>query len=74
MDDKKNLENHIEIDKWDKPDTNTDENVSGEEKMDEKSLKTQLSRAVLSSEEDGFSNIKQYPESPFTYFEAELKS
>lgn len=54
MDDKKNLENHIEIDKWDKPDTNTDENVSGEEKMDEKSLKTQLSRAVLSSEEDGF--------------------
>ena len=70
MDDKKNLENHIEIDKWDEPDTNTDENVLGEEKMEEKSLKTQLSQAVLSSEEDGFSNIKQYPESPFTYFES----
>lgn len=36
MDDKKNLENHIEIDKWDEPDTNTDENVLGEEKRKKK--------------------------------------
>ncbi|WP_313347264.1 RHS repeat-associated core domain-containing protein [Lacrimispora sp.] len=70
MDDKKILEDHIEINEWEEPNTNTDENVSGEEKMEEKSLKTQLSQAVLSSDEDSFSNIKQYPESPFTYFES----
>ena len=70
MDDKKNIENYIEKDEREVTDTNTDEAVSGEEEREEKSLKTQLSRAVLSSEEDSFSNIKQYPESPFTYFES----
>ncbi|RFZ75929.1 hypothetical protein DS742_26420 [Lacrimispora amygdalina] len=70
MDDKKIIENYIEKYERDAPETNTGEVVSGEEEREEKSLKTQLSRAVLSSEEDGFSNIKQYPESPFTYFES----
>lgn len=70
MDDKKILEDHIEKNEWDVSDTNTDEDVSGTEEREEKSPKTQLSRAMLSSEEDGFSNIKQYPESPFTYFES----
>ena len=70
MDDKKNIENNIEKDEREVTDTNTGEAVSGEEEREEKILKTQLSRAVLSSEEDGFSNIKQYPESPFTYFES----
>lgn len=69
MDDKRILEDHIEINECNEPDTNTDEDVSGKEVMEEKILKTQLSRAALTSEEDGFSNIKQYPESPFTYFE-----
>ncbi|WP_312502282.1 RHS repeat-associated core domain-containing protein [Lacrimispora sp.] len=69
MDEKKIIEDYIDKNEWDAPDTNTDEDVSGEEEREEKSPKKQLSRAVLSSEEDGISNIKQYPESPFTYFE-----
>ncbi len=68
MDDKKNIEDYIE-DERNAPDTNADEAVS-EEETEEKSLITQLSRTVLSSEEDGFTNIKQYPESPFIYFES----
>ena len=70
MDDKKIIEEYIEKDERDAPDTNTDEAVSGVEETEEKILKTQLSRTVLSSEEDGFTNIKQYPESPFIYFES----
>nr|WP_314466497.1 RHS repeat-associated core domain-containing protein [uncultured Clostridium sp.] len=70
MDDKKIIEDYIKKDEREAPDTNMAEDVSGEEEREEKSLKTQLSQTELSSEEDGFSNIKQYPESPFTYFES----
>ncbi|WP_124068215.1 RHS repeat-associated core domain-containing protein [Clostridium sp. E02] len=72
MDDKKMIEDFIEKDERDVSDTDRemDGDASEEETWEEKSLKTQLNRAVLSSEEDGFSNIKQYPESPFTYFES----
>ncbi len=69
MDDKKIIEDNINKDEWNAPDTNTVEDVSGVEERKEQSPKMQLSRAVLSSEENGISNIKQYPESPFTYFE-----
>ena len=70
MDDKKNIEDVIDKNEKNAPDTNTDESISGVEETEEESFKTQLSRSLLSSDEEEFSNIKQYPESPFTYFES----
>ena len=70
MDDKKVIKDNLEKDESDALDTNTGEEVTNAEESEEKILKTQLSRTMLSSDEDGFTNIKQYPESPFTYFES----
>lgn len=70
MDDKKIIKKNVEKDESDALDTNAGEEVTNEEESKEKNLKTQLSRTMLSTEEDGFTNIKQYPESPFTYFES----
>jgi RHS repeat-associated protein len=69
MDDKKIIEDHIDNNEWEEPDTKTAEDVSGEEENEAKSRETLFSRAVLPAEEEEFSDIKQYPESPFTYFE-----
>lgn len=70
MDDKKIIKENIGKDESYTLDTDTGEEVTNAEESEEKILKTQLSRTMLSSEEDGFTNIKQYPESPFTYFES----
>ncbi|MFW6678314.1 RHS repeat-associated core domain-containing protein [Lacrimispora sp. AGF001] len=70
MDDKKIIKENLEKDESYTLDTDTGEEVTNAEESEEKILKTQLSRTMLSSEEDGFTNIKQYPESPFTYFES----
>lgn len=68
MDDKKIIENKMNKNEWDAPDTNTVEDVSDVEEREEQSPKIQLSRAALSSEYE-FIETKQYPESPFNYFE-----
>lgn len=70
MDDKKNLENHIEKNEWDMSDAESVENVLTGEKNQANSLKSLSVQAALPSEEDIFSDIKQYPESPFNYFES----
>ena len=70
MDDNKIIEDYIDKDEQEVSVTNTIEDISGEGEQEENSLITQLSLTVQSSDEDGFSNIKQYPESPFTYFES----
>jgi RHS repeat-associated protein len=69
MDDKKNIEDSIDNNEWEELGTKTAENVSGEEENETGIPKIQLRRAAMSSDDDGISNIKQYPESPFTYFE-----
>ncbi len=69
MDDNKIIEDYIDENEWEAPDTETAEDVSGGEENEVNSREVQLNRAVLSSEEDDFSDVKQYPESPFTYFE-----
>ena len=68
MDDKKIIEDNMNKNEWDAPDTNTVEDVSNVEEREEQSPKIQLSRAALSSEYE-FIETKQYPESPFNYFE-----
>lgn len=68
MDDNKIIEDYIDKNKWEALDTETAEDVSGGEENEVNSREVQLSRAALSVEEE-FSDIKQYPESPFTYFE-----
>ncbi len=68
MDDKKIIEDKMNKNEWDAPDTNTVEDVSDVEEREEQSPKIQLSRAALSSEYE-FIETKQYPESPFNYFE-----
>lgn len=68
MDDKKIIEDNMNKNEWDAPDTNTVEDLSDVEEREEQSPKIQLSRAALSSEYE-FIETKQYPESPFNYFE-----
>ena len=70
MDDKKILEDHNEINERDLSDANMMENASSEEEKEAKSLSTMLAQTTLSTEDDTFSDIKQYPESPFNYFES----
>lgn len=70
MDDKKILEDHNEKNEWDLPDANMKENASSEEEKEAKSLSTMLAQTTLPTEDDTFSDIKQYPESPFNYFES----
>ncbi len=69
MDDKKIIEDHINKNEWEEPDTKITEDVSGSEENEAKSKETLLTQAALSTDEEEFSDIKQYPESPFTYFE-----
>jgi len=68
MDDKKIIEDKMYKNEWDSPDTNTVEYVSDVEEREEQSPRIQLSRSALSSEYE-FIETKQYPESPFNYFE-----
>lgn len=69
MKEKEIIENHIVKNEWEEPDTKAAEDVSGEEENGAKVRETLLSRAALPTEEEEFSDIKEYPESPFTYFE-----
>lgn len=69
MDDKKIIEDHIDKNEWETPDTKTVEEVSNGEENEAKSREILSSRAALPAEEEEFSDIKQYPESPFTYFD-----
>ncbi|SET98389.1 RHS repeat-associated core domain-containing protein [Lacrimispora sphenoides] len=68
MNDKKIIEDYIDKNEWEAPDTNADEDVSGEVSSEAESLKIRVRRAALSSEYE-FIETKQYPESPFNYFE-----
>lgn len=70
MDDKKNLENNIEKNKRDVSEAEKVENVLTGEENEANSLRTMSVQTALPSEEDTFSDIKQYPESPFNYFES----
>jgi RHS repeat-associated protein len=70
MDDKKILVDHNENNEWDLSDTNTVENASSREENEAKSLSTMFAQTTLTTEDDTFSDIKQYPESPFNYFES----
>lgn len=70
MDDKKILEDHNEKNEWDLSDNNTVENASSEEEKEAKSLSTMLAQTTLPTDDETFSDIKQYPESPFNYFES----
>ncbi len=69
MDDKNIIENHIEKNECETPDTEIVEGISSAEEKETKNPKILLSGGVLSADEEEFSDIKQYPESPFTYFE-----
>ena len=69
MDDKKIIKDYMNKNKWEVPDTKTEEDVSSGEENEAKSRETRFSRAALPTEKEEFSDIKQYPESPFTYFE-----
>lgn len=69
MDDKKILEDHKEKKEWDMFDTETAEDISGGEENEVNSLKTMLAQTALPTGDGEFSDIKQYPESPFNYFE-----
>ncbi|MDR7811501.1 RHS repeat domain-containing protein [Lacrimispora sp.] len=69
MNDNKNIEDYIDKNEWEEPDTKAAEDVSGGEENEAKGRETLFSRAVLPTEEEKFSDIKEYPESPFTYFE-----
>ncbi len=69
MEDKKIKEDHNNKNEWEEPDTKMTEDVSGGEESETKSKEARLTRATLSAEEEEFSDIKQYPESPFTYFD-----
>lgn len=69
MDDKKFLEDHNEKNEWDLSDTKSFENISNEEGNEVKSLNAMLVQTSVSTDDDTFSDIKQYPESPFNYFE-----
>ena len=70
MDDKKNLETHIEKNEWDTSAAETVENVLSGEENQTNSLRSMSIQTALTSEEETFSDIKQYPESPFNYFES----
>jgi len=63
------IENHIDKNEWEEPDTKAAKDVSGGEENEAKGRENLFSRAALPAEEEEFSDIKQYPESPFTYFE-----
>lgn len=69
MDDKTITENYMDKNQWEQPDTMWAEDVPDVEDNEAKSRDTRFSRAVLPAADDEFSDIKQYPESPFTYFE-----
>ena len=69
MDDKKVLEDHNEKNEWDLSDTKTVENELNVEDNEIKGLNAMRMQTSLSTEDDTFSDIKQYPESPFNYFE-----
>ncbi|MGL6218266.1 MAG: hypothetical protein ACRC36_09515, partial [Lacrimispora sphenoides] len=69
MNDNKNIEDYIDKNEWEEPDTKAAEDVSGGEEIEAKGPETLFSRAALPTEEEEFSDIKDYPESPFTYFE-----
>ena len=68
MDEKKIIEDYIDKNEWEESDTKTAVDASSGESDEAESPKIRVRRAALSSEED-FSDIKEYPESPFTYFE-----
>jgi RHS repeat-associated protein len=69
MDDKKVLKDHNEKNEWDLSDTKTVENESNVEDNGIKNLSAMRMQTSQSTEDDTFSDIKQYPESPFNYFE-----
>lgn len=69
MDDKKINENDVDIKEGEAPDTRTMEDISCGEENEVNRPKALFSRAAVPGEEEEFSDIKQYPESPFTYFD-----
>ncbi|SET91941.1 RHS repeat domain-containing protein [Lacrimispora sphenoides] len=69
MNDNKNIEDYIDKNEWEETDTKAAEDVSGGVENEAKGRETLFSRAALPAEEEEFSDIKEYPESPFTYFE-----
>ncbi len=68
MDDKKIIEDNISKNEWEEPDTKTAEDVSDEVSSEAENPKIRVRRAALSPEYE-FIETKQYPESPFNYFE-----
>ncbi|WP_312433413.1 RHS repeat-associated core domain-containing protein [Lacrimispora sp.] len=68
MNDNKNIEDYIDKNEGEEPDTKADEDVSGEVSSEAESPKIRVRWAALSSEYE-FIETKQYPESPFNYFE-----
>lgn len=69
MDDKKNNENDVYIKEGESPDTITTEDVLNKEGKEVNRPKALFSKAAVPVGEEEFSDIKQYPESPFTYFD-----
>ena len=69
MDNKKINENNIDIKEGESPDIKTAEYISSGEENEVNRPKALFNRAEVPVDEEEFSDIKQYPESPFTYFD-----
>ncbi|WP_143320250.1 RHS repeat-associated core domain-containing protein [Clostridium sp. HBUAS56010] len=68
MDDKKTTKNYIDNDQWEVADTKIEDSLSKDENQ-AKVWEVQLNQSALPKEEGEITDIKQYPQSPYTYFE-----
>ena len=68
MDDKKIIEDYIDKNEWEESDIKAADDASSGESAETESPQIRVRRAALSSEYE-FIETKQYPESPFNYFE-----
>jgi RHS repeat-associated protein len=69
MDEKKIIEDFIDKSEGETSDTKIEKEASFGEEKEVKTQKALITGAKLPAEEVEFSDVKQYPESPFSYFE-----